>query len=320
MALGESRHGRYRATLAKLQPRMERLRTSGDSELYGLALWFGAIAEGRLGRHLEAERMYARLVDVRRAQAGTRARSMQLAWALSDHGGALLTLGEAARGRAQLEQAARMFGELGGANHPHRQAPLIRLARHELALGRWQQARDLAQPAYAALLPATDWQNWTIYAALTAMPAHARLGDAASARAIMAAFDEMAMQGLDRDFPYLREDHWTGYAATWLALGEPAKAKEEIERLRSLLREPDASQLLPAKLACFDAELALANGDTGAVRPLAQRCRDRYAAVLPAASPLLAWPDRLLSKTVVSKTVVPKAGLKPAAEAPTAAP
>jgi len=317
MALGESRLDHYRATLARLQPRLERLRTSGDQELYALALWFAGIAEARLGRHLEAERMYARLVDVRRAQAGARARSMQLAWALSAHGGVLLTLGESTRGRAQLEQAARMFGELGGADHPHRQAPLILLARYELALGRWQQARDLAQPAYASLLPATSWQNWTIYAALTAMPAHARLGDAAAARAIMAAFDELAAQGLDRDFPYLREDHWTSYATTWLALGEPAKAKQEIERLRGLLREPDASQLLPAKLACFDAELALAGGDTGAARSLAQRCRDRYAAVLPAASPLLAWPDRLLAKTAVSTIIASKAGIEPDASTAT---
>ena len=134
----------------------------------------------------------------------------------------------------------------------------------------------------------------------------------------MAAFDEMANQGLDRDFPYLREDHWTGYAATWLALGEPSKAKAEIERLRSLLRESDASQLLPAKLDCFDAELALAGADTGAARSLAQRCRDRYAAVLPAASPLLAWSDRLLAKTAAATSIAAKAGIKP--DAPTAAP
>jgi non-specific serine/threonine protein kinase len=310
MALGESRHGRYRATLAKLEPRLERLRAAGDHELYGLALWFAAIAEGRLGRHVEAERTYARLVQVRRAQAGARGKSMQLAWALCDHGGALLLVGEATRGRAQLEESARMFGELGGRDHPHRQAPLIRLARHELALGHWRKARDLAQPAYAALLPATSWQNWTIYAALAAMRAHARLGDEASARAIMAAFDEMAMRGLDRDFPYLREDHWTGYAATWLALGEPSRARADIERLRSLLREPDASQLLPAKLDCFDAELALAAGDAGAARRLARRCHERYAAALPASSPLLAWPARLLSQ----------AGSAPAGNARAAAP
>jgi len=263
--------------------------------LHGLALWFAAIAESRLGRHVEAERTYARLVEVRRAQAGARGKSMQLAWALCDHGGALLILGEDARGRTQLEQAARMFGELGGRDHPHRQAPLIRLARHELSLGRWRQARGLAQPAYAALLPATSWQNWTIYAALAAMQAHAHLGDAASARAVMAAFDEMANQGLDRDFPYLREDHWTGYAATWLALGEPAKARNDIDRLRSLLREPDASQLLPAKLDCFDAELARARDQPAAAIRLAKRCHSRYAALVPAASPLLAWPRRLLA-------------------------
>lgn len=306
MALGESRHGRYRAALRRLLPRLERIARSGDQDLLGFALWFSGLSHSRLGEPVEAERMYARMVQVHRERAGAQG-SMQLAWALTDHGAALLALGREAQGRAELDEATRLFVRFGGADHPHRHAPAIRLARHELMRGRWAAARDLAQPAYAALLPATSWQNWTIYAALAAMTAHARLGEDAQARAIMAAFDDMAERGLDRDFPYLREDHWSGYAHAWLALGQPARARAEVGRLRTLLAEDGVSELLPAKLACFDAELALTGGDREAARAQAGRCHALYARAVPADSPLLDWPRRLLASAGGAAGATPRA-------------
>lgn len=294
-ALLDNRRMHYRQALARLQPRLEHLRRAGDRDLYGYALWFAAIAHSRLGELAEAEGMYARLLDLRRQQSDGKP-TMHLAWALTDHAGVLLALGRGEDATRQLREGQRMFERVGGLGHPHGHAPAIRQARHELMLGHWQAARDLAMPAYEALLPATGWQNWTVYAALAAMTAEARLGHGAAARRILETWNA-ARAKAEQDSPYLHEDARSGLAMTYLALGEPDRAAQEVGQLRSLLEAGDnASRLLPAKLDCFEAELALARNEAATARQLADRCQAGYAALVPAASPLLAWPRRLLAQ------------------------
>jgi non-specific serine/threonine protein kinase len=296
LALADSREGNFRRTVERLQPRLEPIRRSGDNDLLGHALWFSASADVQLGDLARAERTFAELTRVRRRQAG--ASSMQLAWALSEHGHVLLMLGRTREGKARLAQSIEMFDAVGGQGHPHGYAPRIHLAQHALALGQWRQASAMATPAFQSLRAKTGWQNWTIYAALVAMAADAELGNHAAARRLMADFRAMAgIEGLDRDFKYLREAHWTGFAAAHLALGEPAEAARYGQQLASLSAQPDASPLLVAKVACIDGRIALLRGDARAAHDHAQACRQRLRAVLPPASPLLALPDRLLGET-----------------------
>ncbi len=220
---------------------------------------------------------------------------MQLAWALADHGNALMLLGQADLGQAQIAQSIAMMERIGGKGHPQSLSPRVYLANHELALGHWAQARAIAEPTFETLLKASDWQHWTIYAALTAMQANAQLGNRDAARRLMARFDAMAKQGLDRDFPYLREAHWNGYANTLLALGETDKAADYIERLRGLLREPDPSPVLAARVECFQAQIELARGARAAARNHANACRQAIVAIASERSPLVVTPDRLLA-------------------------
>ena len=221
---------------------------------------------------------------------------MQLGWALADHGKALLMLGRDAEGRARLQAASRMFEKVGGPGHPQTYVPRVHLAAHELNLGRWDAARALAKPTYEALCKATGWQHWTIYAALSTMTADAELGNTADARRLLAELDRMATEGgLEQNFPYLREPHWTAFAATHLALGDIDRAEHYRDKLRGLLREPDPSPLLRARVDCFDAEILQARGAIAEARARAQSCRERIVSAATARSPLLALPDRLLA-------------------------
>lgn len=271
---------------------MQRIRRSGDDDLYGFALWFAGIAYDRLGRPVDVERAYAELVEVRRRQAGDP--SMQLAWALGDHGKALLALGEEAAGKAQLARAKAMFAKVAGPGHPHGYSTAVYLATHALARGDWKTAYAEADPAYHALMRASGWQNWTIYAALAAMTAAAEDGNATAARAIMRDFDPIVARGLDHDFPYLREAHWTAYAQSLLAMHETSGARTYVRRLRALAEEGETGPLLLARVECFEGQLQLADGDRDGARRSAQSCRKHIVAAATGRSPLVAIADRLL--------------------------
>jgi non-specific serine/threonine protein kinase len=294
LALADTRQSHYRHALERLEPRMARIRASGDDELYGFALWFAGTAYGRLGRPLDVERTYAQLVQVRRRQSGDP--SMQLAWALSDYGKALLVVGQESAGRDLLARASSMFAKVAGARHPHGYTPAVYLATHELARGHWRAAYAQAEPAYRALSKTSGWQNWTIYAALAAMTAAAESGDAKAARAIMRDFDDVVAQGLDRDFPYLREAHWIAYAQSLMALHDLTGARDYVQRLRALAQEGEANPLLLARVECFDAQLQLAEGARAQARRSAQACRARTVTAATAHSPLVSIPDRLLAQ------------------------
>lgn len=293
LALADTRQGRYRQALLRLEPRMARIRRSGDEDLYGYAQWFAAIAYARLGKAVQVEQAQAEAVASRRRQFG--AESMQLGWSLADHGKALLLLGREAEGRVRLAEAERMFEKVAGPGHPQTYVPMVYLAAHELALGEWGKARALALPTYQALFKAVGWQHWTVYAALSAMHAEAELGNVASARRLMAEFDAMATRRMDREYPYLREPHWTAYAATYLALGEYRRAEHYLDRLRGLVREPDPSPLLIARVECLEAEILQARAAIAEARARAQSCRNRIVSATSARSPLLVLPDRLLA-------------------------
>ncbi|MFC5578937.1 winged helix-turn-helix domain-containing protein [Lysobacter niabensis] len=292
MALVDSRQNQSRRGLARLEPRMARIRQSGDDDLLGFADWFASILYSRLGRIADAERASAELVEVRTRQSGD---GMQLAWALTEHGRHLLQLGRIDEGKARLERGRLMFVKAAGEGHPQSLAPAIHLSSHELALGHWQQARDLAEPAYRTLLKEVSWEHWTIYAALNTMAAAAELHDRDAAHRVMAEFDAMAEQGLDNDFPYLREPHWVGYAQAHLALGEYDQAERYIRKLKGLAAESGSGALLRARAACLEGRLQLARGQFEPARANALACRrDAIAATSPD-SPYLAIPDRLLA-------------------------
>jgi tetratricopeptide (TPR) repeat protein len=188
-----------------------------------------------------------------------------------------------------------MFVKAGGEGHPQSLAPAIHLSAHELALGHWQQARDLAEPAYRTLLKEVSWEHWTIYAALNTMAAAAELHDRDAAHRVMAEFDAMADQGLDNDFPYLREPHWVGYAQSHLALGEYDQAERYIRKLKGLAAESGSGALLRARVACLEGRLQLAHGRFELARANALACRRNTIAATSPDSPLLAIPDRLLA-------------------------
>jgi hypothetical protein len=198
-----------------------------------------------------------------------------------------------------------MFEKIGGAEHPQTYMPRVHLAAHELNLGQWAAARALARPTYEALYKATGWQHWTIYAALSTMTAEAELGNVAGARRLLAELDQMATEGgLEQNFPYLREPHWTAFAATHLALGDIGRAEHYRDRLRELLREPDPSPLLRARIDCFDAGILQARGAFAEARTRAQSCRRQMMSAATARSPLLKLPDRLLARIPAAAATV----------------
>ena len=296
LALADTREGRYKQALARLQPRMERIRASSDHDLYGFAQTFTAVAYAGSGDIARMERARAEAVEARRRQNGANG-GMLLAWALADHGQALLLLGREEEGRERLEQAARMFDKIAGPHHPQNDVPRIHLAAHELALGRWQAARALAKPTHEALLKETGWQHWTIYAALTTMVAEAELGNSAAAYRLFSPLASMAIEhGMEKNFPYMREPHWTAFAAMHLALGEFDRAEHYLGRLRELVRDPDPSPLLVARVECIEAGLLQARGALAAARASAQACRNRIVTSVSERSPLVTLADRLLAE------------------------
>jgi hypothetical protein len=127
------------------------------------------------------------------------------------------------------------------------------------------------------------------------MTAAAETGDAASARAIMREFDAVAAQGLDEDFPYLREAHWSAYAQSLIALREPAAAAGYVRRLRALATGDEPNPLLLARVQCFEAELQLDAGRPELARRGARDCREGIRAAATARSPLMQIPGRLLA-------------------------
>ena len=292
LAIVDSREGHVARGIARVEPVLRRARASGDEETRNYATWFASILFTQAGRLAAAERAAGERLALISRRPGS---SMDLAWALADHGRLLLLTGRQDAGRAELLRAGGMFAAVAGKAHPQGRVPDIFLAESLLARGQWRQARALAEPAYRALFEKTGWEQWTIRAALAAMTAAAESGDAAAARGTMRAFDGLVALGLDQDFPYLREPHWTGYAATHLALGEDARAQPYIERLRRLAAEPDASPLTLATAECLDGRLRLARGDRAAALASARRCRAQLLATVPRSSPLLAVPDRLLA-------------------------
>ena len=292
LALADTREGHYHAALRRLEPRLDRIRRSGDDDVHGFALWFAGIAYRNLGRLRDAERVLAEMVPVRRRQAGSP--SMQLAWALSDHGQALLALGREAEGRAQLEQASAMFAQVAGPGHPQAAVPGVHLAAHALDLGQWNRASDLARPTFATLLDGMGWQNWTIYAALTSLVAAAEAGQVDEAHRQMRRFDtDLVDRGGIQG--YLFVPYWTAYAQAHLALGEVADARTFVEQLRAQSRSAEASAVLQGRVACFDARMLAARGAADVARRKALECRAKLAAAATERSPLLSIPDRILS-------------------------
>ncbi len=291
LALADTREGHYHAALRRLEPRLDRIRRSGDDDLDGFALWFAGIAYRNLGQLQDAERVLGEMVPVRRRQSGDP--SMQLAWALSDHGQALLALGREAEGRAQLEQASAMFQQVAGPGHPQVAVPRVHLAAHALDRGQWEQASALANPTFQALREGMGWQNWTIYAALTALVAEAESGHRAEAHRQMQRFDAQVI-GHDALRPYLYVPYWTAYAQAHLALGELTQARVFVEKLRQQAGSAEASPLVQARVACFDARMQAALGAPVIARRLALVCRERVTAAA-ADSPLLSIPARILA-------------------------
>lgn len=294
LALVDSREDKYRQGLARLEPRLPRIRASGDDETRNYAFWFAALLYNRLGLIPEAERAQAERVALNGAKS---ARSMDLAWSLTEHGRLLLSLGRIDAGKAELRRAQRMFEQVAGPGHPHGHAPVIYLADLEVAQGEWRQAQALAAPIYRDLLAKVKWEHWTMYAALAAMTAEAELGNDAAARQIIAAFDSLNVQGLDPDryMPFMREPRWSGYAATYLALGELAQAERYIRKLEQFATQPDASPLLIARVECLEGRLQLARGERAAALANARNCRKRILDATSVNSPLLGTPDRLLA-------------------------
>ncbi|GAA4856251.1 hypothetical protein GCM10023332_04890 [Luteimonas vadosa] len=291
LALSDSRRDENRRVLHRLSPRMERIRSSGDDDLLGYALWFTGIAQNRVGDVQASERTHAELVAVRQRQAP--GGSMSLAWALADHGRALLQAGRIDEGERTLARAQAMFDRIAGPENPQGRTPAIHRARHAYALGQWTRARALARPQYEFLRQAAGWQNWTIFAALTTVAAEARLGNQDAARELLA---ELAAgtAGLERDFPYLRETYWTHLFDTHLALGDTVAAQTYLEKLAALSRHPDASALLPAQVECHRGALRAARSQATRARRHLDACRRGLESLLPKGSPLLQLPRHVV--------------------------
>ena len=297
LSLADSREGRYRDALARLESWMPAIQHSNDAELRGFALSFAAIYTSRLGELERHERMTRELLALHESGGD----GMDLAWALTYHGNALLLLGREGTGLDHLARARAMFEKVGGNGHPHAGAPRVRLAAHFLRTGQWEKVLAEARPNYESLLDRTGWQNWTIYAALQTMEAEARLGHRDAATRVMADFQAMAGNGMDQEFPYLREPHWLGMARTWIALGDAARAEQFIGRLEALAGEPDGNPLLRGDIACLRGELARLRRDAATARARAEQCRELIAAIAPADSALLSWPDRLARSVAPSR-------------------
>lgn len=294
LGLLHTREGEAAAALALLDPLIARLRVQGDPETLADALWFAAVAHSQLGDAVRTERAQRERLATRRRLDGQGSTSMAQAWALADHGGALLAIGREAEGQAQLRRARDAFVERAGPAHPHAWVPEIRRARHLAAQQRWREALAIAQPAFDALHPQVGPQNWTLMAGAVAMQAHAHLGMSDQALAIAPVIEPITTEPGSR---YLYDDMASALASTYATLENPAAARRWLSVLRSLPEAPgDVSRTLAARIRCHEAEIAYAEGNHAAARTHAQRCRTGLLAALPPRHPLHAWPRRLLAR------------------------
>lgn len=290
----DTRFMRNRRAVARLEPLVQRLHdTNGDPDLLSDALWSLGYAYGKLGRFQDQERAYRQSLEALRGQANWRRSSV-----LAEYGLVLLKNGKTADGMACLREARRVTERTLGANHSNIHSADLVLAQYEAAIGDWGAALPRADRVYRALLPQIGWEGRTVNAAMLAMTAHARTGDAEAARAIMAAFDEELAKAVDKGHevsPYLREARWQAYAATHIALGEFPRAEHYLGKLRVLAASPEAGPLVQAHVECLQAQLALARGETAAAVASARSCRKRTLEATAPDSPLLGAPDRLLA-------------------------
>lgn len=294
LAIVDARYMRIRKAVARLEPLVRRLgRDGADPELRADALWNLGYAYGKLGRLRDQERAYRDSLDALRGQANWRKASI-----LAEYGLVLLKNGKAAEGMARLQESTRTTERSVGAEHSNIHSAELVLAQYEAAIGDWTAARDHADSVYRALLPQIGWEGRTVNAAMLAMAAHARTGDAGAARAIMRAFDAELAAAADKGHevsPYLREARWQAYARTHAALGEFAQAEAYLVKLRALAAGPDASPLARAQLACLQAELSTARAERHAALEQARSCREQTLSATSPHSPLLGLPDRLIA-------------------------
>jgi non-specific serine/threonine protein kinase len=290
----DTRFMRNRRAVARLEPLVQRLHgANGDPDLLSDALWSLGYAYGKLGRLQDQERAYRQSLQALQGQANWRRSSV-----LAEYGLVLLKNGKTAEGMASLREAKRITERTVGTDHSNIQSADLVLAQYEAATGDWAAVRPRADRVYRALLPQIGWEGRTVHAAMLAMTAHARTGDAAAARAIMAAFDEELAKAADKGHevsPYLREARWQAYAATHVALGEFPQAERYLARLRDLAASAEVGPLAQAHVDCLQAELSAARGDTAAALARARSCRKRTLDATSPDSPLLQAPDRLLA-------------------------
>ncbi len=294
LATVDIRFLRNRRALQRLEPVVRALRAGrGGDELLADALWTMASAYGRLGRFAEQERAYRDALDALKGQANWRRANV-----LAEYGLALLRNGRTEAGMARLRESRRLSERTVGGAHSNMQSYDLVLAQYEASIDDWGAVRARADRVYRALLPQIGWEGRTVHAAMLAMTAHAKAGDATAARAIMAAFDAELAKAADKGHevsPALREARWQAYGATHVALGEFAQAERYLAMLRTLADDPEAGPLAPARVDCLQAELSTARGDRAAAQAAARSCRARMLAAVPPGSPLVRWPDRLLA-------------------------
>lgn len=292
LGLLDTRMGRNRQALARLSPAARSLRRTGtDRELHADALWFSAVAYGQLGLLSDEEQAYRETIAALHGQANWR-----IGLAMSEHGRVLLEIGRTAAGLARLAESTRILSAALGADHAYAKDPVLQRMRYDSEIGDWSAVRRHAEPAYRELLRKVGFESRTVRAGLLAMTAHAKAGDARTARRIMTELDiARSRYGGGEDLPYLRVARWQAYAATYIALGEFAPAEGYLDKLRALESDPEAGHLSLAGVDCLQAELALARGDRRAALASARSCRKRTLDATPPGSPLVQAPERLLA-------------------------
>jgi hypothetical protein len=294
MATVDSRFMRNHDALARLEPLVRRLRRKdADPAVRADASWMAASVYGKLGRWQEQDAAYRETLSSLQGKANWR-----MSYVLVEYGLALLRNGRIAEGMARVRESRRITERTLGTNHSNIHSADLVLAQYEAGKGDWAAVRPRADRVYRALLPQIGWEARTVYAAMLAMTAHARLGDAAAARAIMAAFDAELARAADKGHevsPYLWEARWQAYAATHIALGEFPQAERYLAKMRTLASSVETGPLTQARVDCLQAELFAARGEKAAALESARSCRKRTLEATPRGSPLVQVPDRLLA-------------------------
>ncbi len=286
--LGQCQHA-----IADLDDALQRAGVESSEAWFSEALWFRGLCHAQLANFQHARGDFEALLEWRE-----RANDLPLdrAWTHSDYAETLTLEGDFSAALEHIEKSAPVFESFFGPDHHYSRFGDFLRARIALWSGDPQGSVALFQGVYDAELRDLGPEHlWTLQSLAELLWAKAAAGRIGEVQPIFIAERDRSLKVLGQRLQQ-RSFFAEIWARTALLLGDLETAATEIDRMQN-----DTEASLPsshprhALVHCLRGELALAQGDTGAAREQAARCREKLTG-LPENNYRLRWLAELQAR------------------------